>query len=51
MGIIRLPDIRARLQTVELQPVGSTSAEFARTIAKDLETWEAVAKAANVKVE
>ena len=49
--IIRLPDIRARLRTVELEPVGSTSAEFARTIAKDLETWAAVAKAANIKIE
>ena len=51
MRIIRLPDIRARLQTVELDPVGSTSAEFARTIAKDLETWAAVAKAANIRIE
>jgi tripartite-type tricarboxylate transporter receptor subunit TctC len=51
MRIIRLPDIRARLQTVELDPVGSTSAEFARIIAKDLATWQAVAKAANLKVE
>jgi tripartite-type tricarboxylate transporter receptor subunit TctC len=51
MRIIRLPDIRARLQTVELDPVGSTSAEFARIIAKDLATWSAVAKAANLKVE
>ena len=51
MRIIRLPDIRARLQTVELEPVGSTSAEFARIIATDLATWQAVAKAANLKVE
>ena len=51
MRIIRLPDIRARLQTVELEPVGSTAAEFSRIIAKDLATWQAVAKAANLKVE
>jgi tripartite-type tricarboxylate transporter receptor subunit TctC len=51
MRILRLPDIRARLEALELDPVGSTSAEFARTIAKDMETWSAVAKAANLKVE
>jgi tripartite-type tricarboxylate transporter receptor subunit TctC len=51
MRIIRLPDIRARLQTIELDPVGSTAAEFVRIIAKDLATWQAVAKAANLKVE
>jgi tripartite-type tricarboxylate transporter receptor subunit TctC len=34
-----------------LDPVGSTSEEFARTIAKDVDTWAAVAKAANIRIE
>ncbi len=49
--IVKLPDIRQRLRAQELDPVGSTSEEFARIIAKDIETWSAVAKAANVKIE
>ncbi len=49
--IVKLPDIRERLRAQELEPVGSTSEEFTRIIAKDLETWATVAKAANVKIE
>jgi tripartite-type tricarboxylate transporter receptor subunit TctC len=49
--ILQDDEIRDRLQALELEPVGSTSEEFGRTIAKDIETWSAVAKAANVKAE
>jgi tripartite-type tricarboxylate transporter receptor subunit TctC len=49
--ILSLADIRDRLQALELDPVGSTSEEFARTIAKDIETWSAVAKTANIRIE
>ncbi len=49
--ITRLPEIQERLRALELTPVGSTSEEFAQTIAKDTETWTAVARASNIKVE
>ncbi|HEY2136839.1 MAG TPA: tripartite tricarboxylate transporter substrate binding protein [Xanthobacteraceae bacterium] len=49
--ILQDDEIRDRLQALELEPVGSTSEEFGRTIAKDIEKWSAVAKAANVKAE
>jgi tripartite-type tricarboxylate transporter receptor subunit TctC len=49
--IVRLPDIQAKLRLEELDPVGSTSAEFARAIADDWVTWSAVAKNAHVSLQ
>jgi tripartite-type tricarboxylate transporter receptor subunit TctC len=49
--IVQLPDIREKLAAQELEPVGTGSEEFARILAKDIETWTAVAKAGNIKVE
>ena len=49
--IVRMPDVQQRLRALELDPVGNTSEEFARTIEKDTETWASVAKAANIKIE
>ncbi len=49
--IVKLPDIQAKLRLEELDPVGNTSAEFAQTIASDLVTWSAVAKAAHISLE
>jgi tripartite-type tricarboxylate transporter receptor subunit TctC len=46
-----LPDIRQRMQALGVDPVGNTSAEFARIIAADIDRWTAVAKAGNVKIE
>lgn len=49
--IVKLPDVRERLKTLELDPVGSTSEEFARLVAADIARWTAVAKAANITIE
>ena len=49
--IVQLPDIAARLRSLELDPVGSTSEEFAKVIAADIARWTAVAKAANIKLQ
>ena len=49
--IVGMPDVRERLRALELEPVGNTSQEFARTIEKDTKTWAAVAKAANIKIQ
>ncbi|HEY4407131.1 MAG TPA: tripartite tricarboxylate transporter substrate binding protein [Xanthobacteraceae bacterium] len=49
--IVQLPDIQAKLRLEELDPVGNSSAEFARIIADDLVTWSAVAKAAHISLE
>ena len=47
--IIRLPDIRERMSSLQLTPAGSTSEEFSRSIKADLERWSALAKSANIK--
>lgn len=46
---VRLPDVRERLVALGVDPVGSTPDELARVLARDLEKWTAVAKAANIK--
>jgi len=47
--IVRLPDVRERVSSLQVEPAGITSEQFARTIAADLERWRAVAKAGNIK--
>ena len=47
--VVRLPEIRERLIGLSVNPVGGTSEELARTIANEIATWSAVAKASNVK--
>ncbi|HEX9463750.1 MAG TPA: tripartite tricarboxylate transporter substrate binding protein [Alphaproteobacteria bacterium] len=51
MRVVKLPDIRARLGALELDPVGSTSDEFRRIIAGDIDRWTRVAKTANITLE
>ena len=43
--IVKLPDVQQRLRAAELDPVGNSAEEFARTIKADVTTWTAVAKA------
>ena len=47
--IVKLPDVRERMISLQVEPAGNTSEQFARTIASDLERWRAVAKASNIK--
>jgi tripartite-type tricarboxylate transporter receptor subunit TctC len=49
--VVRLPEIRDRLASMVIDPVGNTSDEFARIIAADIAKWTAVAKAANIKAD
>jgi tripartite-type tricarboxylate transporter receptor subunit TctC len=48
--IVKLPDVQKRLRGAELDPVGNTAEEFARTIKADVATWSAVAKAAKIQM-
>jgi tripartite-type tricarboxylate transporter receptor subunit TctC len=50
-GVLKLSEIRERLQSQGFDPVGSTSEEFAQIMAKDIDTWSAVAKVANVTIQ
>ena len=47
--VVRLPDIRERLNGLGIDPVGGSSEELARIVVRDIERWTAVAKAANIK--
>ena len=51
MRIVQLPDVQKRLRGAELDPVGNSAAEFARTIKTDVATWTAVAKAAKIQID
>jgi tripartite-type tricarboxylate transporter receptor subunit TctC len=49
--IIALPDVKARLATLGLDPVGSTPEEFAAQMKLEMEKWGKVIRAANLKAE
>jgi tripartite-type tricarboxylate transporter receptor subunit TctC len=44
-----LPEVKERFATMGLLAVGSTEEELARVVARDIEKYTAVAKAANIK--
>ena len=46
--VVKLPDVRAGLAKLNVDPVGGTSEELGRQVARDIEKWTAVAKAANI---
>ena len=48
---VRDPAIAERLSKIGVDPVGSTPAEFARTIDTDIAQWSGVIKAANIRNE
>jgi tripartite-type tricarboxylate transporter receptor subunit TctC len=51
MAIAQLDDVRQKLATQETIPVGSTSEDYARVIAKELLQWAEVVKRGNIKIE
>jgi tripartite-type tricarboxylate transporter receptor subunit TctC len=50
-AIVKLPDVREKLLGANLDPVGNSSEQFARTIADDFKVWAAVAKSANIQID
>jgi len=49
--VVRLPEIRERLNGMGVDPVGNSSEEFGRIIAADIAKWTAVARAANIRAD
>ncbi len=47
--VVHSPEVKERFAAMGLDPVGSTSEELGRVVARDLEKYIAVAKAANIK--
>jgi tripartite-type tricarboxylate transporter receptor subunit TctC len=51
MRIVRLPDVVARFKSLGIDPVGSSSEEFAKILASDIARWTDVAKTGHIKME
>jgi tripartite-type tricarboxylate transporter receptor subunit TctC len=49
--VVRLPEIRERLNGMGVDAVGNSSEEFGRIIAADIAKWTAVARAANIRAD
>ena len=49
--VVQLADIREKLNTLGIAPVGNTSEEFGRIIAADIARWTEVARAANLRYD
>ena len=47
--VVQTAEVRERFAQMGLDPVGGSSDELARRVARDIEKWTAVAKAANIK--
>jgi len=49
--IVKLPDVKARMAALAIDPAGSTPEEFARVIATEIPLWTGVARANNIKAD
>src|SRR5688572_8911711 len=47
--VVQTPEVKARFDTMGLTPEGGTPEELAKVVARDIDKWTAVAKAANIK--
>jgi tripartite-type tricarboxylate transporter receptor subunit TctC len=47
--VVHTPEVRERFAQMGLDPVGSSSEELGKVVARDIEKWTAVAKAGNIK--
>jgi tripartite-type tricarboxylate transporter receptor subunit TctC len=47
--IMRLPETQERLAKIDIRPVGGSAAELGRTLTQEIELWQQVAKANNIK--
>lgn len=49
--IVKLPDVREKMMSHQVYPVGSTAEEYAAVIARELKQWAEVAKAGNIRIQ
>lgn len=49
--IMALPDVAERMAKLDIRPVGSSSADFAKSIATEISLWTQVAKDNNIKAQ
>ncbi|MEW5862565.1 MAG: tripartite tricarboxylate transporter substrate binding protein [Pseudomonadota bacterium] len=50
-AVLRLPEVRERMASLGIDPVGNTPAELAAVLRADIQKWTAVAKSANVRAD
>ena len=51
MEIVKLPDVRDRLQAMAVTPSGAPAQDLASRIAAEIPRWTAIARSANVKLD
>jgi len=49
--VLQNPEIRRRFNDLGIEPVGSTPAEFSKTVNSDLEKWGQVIRKAKIKLD
>jgi tripartite-type tricarboxylate transporter receptor subunit TctC len=49
--MVKKPELRERFATIGVEPVGSTSEEFAKAIKADIARWDEVARRAKIEKE
>ena len=49
--VLKKPEVRTKLLAQEMEPVGSTPAEFGALVKSELTKWLKVIKVANVKID
>jgi tripartite-type tricarboxylate transporter receptor subunit TctC len=47
--VVKTAEVRERFAAMGLDPVGGSSEDLARQVARDIEKWTAVARAANIR--
>ncbi len=47
--VVRMPEVREGLAKLGVDAAASSSEELGRTVARDIERWSAVAKAAGIR--
>jgi tripartite-type tricarboxylate transporter receptor subunit TctC len=50
-AVLRDPDVRAKLDSAGMTPVGGTAAEFAAVVAADTQRWGAIIRRIGLKLE
>ena len=48
--ILQMPDVRARMDSIDLDVVGGTPSDLHKTQVADIEKWKKVVKGANIKL-
>jgi len=46
---MRLPETQERLSKLDIRPIGGTSTELGRILAQEIDLWQQVARANNIK--